>query len=179
MLLTNKNLMPTATHPELCATIEEYSAAMLRLGPAVVRMMSHAFGFEEEAGCPFQNVSRDSYWVMRLIHYPAPAPAPAPPASSTGSSGTGGSGGSGSVGQGSVADAVEGEDEDGIGCGAHTDYGLLTFLNQDPGIEALQVENRDGDWINAMPPPGALIVNIGDMTNNMTSGIYKSTRLHY
>ena len=56
-----------------------------------------------------------------------------------------------------------------------TDYGLLTFLNQDPDIQALQVQNKDGDWIDAAPPPGALIVNIGDMSHKMTSGIYKST----
>ncbi|KAH0922152.1 hypothetical protein HID58_022170 [Brassica napus] len=38
--------------------------------------------------------------------------------------------------------------ENVIGCGAHTDYGLLTLINQDDDKTALQVKNLAGDWTN-------------------------------
>ncbi|KAF4364647.1 hypothetical protein G4B88_028570 [Cannabis sativa] len=50
-----------------------------------------------------------------------------------------------------------------IGCGAHTDYGLLTLLNQEDGINALEVRNLSGKWISAPPIPGTFVCNIGDM----------------
>ncbi|XBI12401.1 hypothetical protein VPH35_139280 [Triticum aestivum] len=49
------------------------------------------------------------------------------------------------------------------GCGAHTDYGLLTLVNQDDGICALDVRNLSGEWIQAKPVPGTFVCNIGDM----------------
>lgn len=62
-----------------------------------------------------------------------------------------------------------------IGCGAHTDYGLLTLVNQDEDIHALQVRNRSGEWISAVPIPGTFVCNIGDMLKILTNGIYEST----
>ncbi|KAM7520440.1 hypothetical protein LguiB_019402 [Lonicera macranthoides] len=50
-----------------------------------------------------------------------------------------------------------------VGCGAHTDYGLLTLVNQDDDITALQVRNLSGEWISAVPIPGTFVCNIGDM----------------
>ncbi|KAJ9620681.1 hypothetical protein H2204_012236 [Knufia peltigerae] len=55
------------------------------------------------------------------------------------------------------------EQEKGISCGEHTDYGGLTFLLADDHIKsALEVEAKDGDWIKADPIPGAYVVNIGE-----------------
>ncbi|VVB04224.1 unnamed protein product [Arabis nemorensis] len=68
---------------------------------------------------------------------------------------------------------VKGENE--IGCGAHTDYGLLTLINQDDDKTALQVRNLAGDWISAIPIPGSFICNIGDMLKILSNGIYEST----
>ncbi|CAG8607151.1 1822_t:CDS:10 [Paraglomus occultum] len=70
---------------------------------------------------------------------------------------------------------VEGKDRVGVSCGEHTDYGCLTFLNQDNIKGALQVLTKSGEWINADPVPGAFVVNIGDMLNTWTNDIYKST----
>ncbi|KAJ0096910.1 hypothetical protein Patl1_28635 [Pistacia atlantica] len=71
--------------------------------------------------------------------------------------------------------------------GAHTDYGLLTLVNQDDNITALQfpqicnldillkVRNRSGEWISAPPLPGSFVCNIGDMLKIFSNGLYEST----
>ncbi|PIA56577.1 hypothetical protein AQUCO_00700727v1 [Aquilegia coerulea] len=88
----------------------------------------------------------DPFWVMRLIGYPG------------------------------VSDCSSLEmPENDIGCGAHTDYGLLTLVNQDDEISALQVRNCSGEWIWAVPIPGTFVCNIGDMLKIWSNGLYEST----
>ncbi|KAL2630720.1 hypothetical protein R1flu_015406 [Riccia fluitans] len=62
-----------------------------------------------------------------------------------------------------------------VGCGEHTDYGLLTLVNQEDDIRALQVKNQAGEWIWADPIPGTFVVNIGDMLKIWSNGIYMPT----
>ncbi|KAA3473779.1 putative 2-oxoglutarate-dependent dioxygenase [Gossypium australe] len=50
-----------------------------------------------------------------------------------------------------------------IGCGIHTDYGLLSLINQDDDITALEIKNSSGEWIPATPIPGTFVSNIGAM----------------
>lgn len=59
------------------------------------------------------------------------------------------------------------------GVGEHTDYGLLTLLWQDD-IGGLQVHTPQG-WVEARPVPGSFVINIGDMLDRMTGGLYRST----
>lgn len=88
----------------------------------------------------------DAFWVMRLIGYPG-------------------------------ASTANGKctSENDIGCGAHTDNGLLTLVNQDENITALQVRNQAGEWISAPPIPGMFVCNIGDMLKILSNGLYEST----
>jgi isopenicillin N synthase-like dioxygenase len=64
-------------------------------------------------------------------------------------------------------------DGDGIGAGAHTDYGALTLLMTD-GEGGLQVKPRGGDWVDVPHVPGAYVVNIGDCLMRWTNDIYVS-----
>jgi isopenicillin N synthase-like dioxygenase len=93
----------------------------------------------------FVRATRHSFWVMRLIGYP---PLPSDPAI---------------------------DNEAGISCGEHTDYGCVTLLLADSTKGALQVQHKSGQWIDADPMPGAFVVNIGDMIERWTNGLWKST----
>ncbi|KAJ8509240.1 hypothetical protein ONZ45_g8557 [Pleurotus djamor] len=88
-------------------------------------------------------------------------------------------------------------DHDGFSCGAHRDYGCLTFLYADPTPNALQVflpqsakatnassvtaglpseeGGVNGVWITADPLPGCVVCNIGEMWEIWTNGLYRST----
>ena len=62
-------------------------------------------------------------------------------------------------------------DESVMGIGAHTDYGNLTILAQDD-VGGLQVMNRDGFWVEAPPIPETFVINIGDLIQRLTNGVY-------
>lgn len=65
----------------------------------------------------------------------------------------------------------EARDQEGIG--AHTDYEFFTILQGTaPGLE---VRNGAGEWIDAPPIPGAFVVNIGDMLEVWTNGVFRAT----
>jgi isopenicillin N synthase-like dioxygenase len=61
---------------------------------------------------------------------------------------------------------------EGWGVGAHTDYGLLTLLQQD-AVGGLQVLNRDR-WLEVPPLADSLVCNVGDMLERLTNGRYLS-----
>jgi hypothetical protein len=49
-----------------------------------------------------------------------------------------------------------------MGCMEHTDPTIFTVLAQD-GVQGFQVRLDDGEWMDAPPVPGALLINIGDV----------------
>lgn len=71
--------------------------------------------------------------------------------------------------------AVKSDIQSGVfGAGAHTDYGLITLLSTDenPGLQIF----LQGEWIDVPPRADAFIVNIGDMGERWTNGVFQSTR---
>lgn len=67
---------------------------------------------------------------------------------------------------------LEGE---GQGVGPHKDSMLTSYLLQVSEHKGLQVQNRAGEWIDAPPIDGTLVVAIGQGLEAMTQGICKST----
>src|SRR5690606_22182919 len=65
-------------------------------------------------------------------------------------------------------------DDNTVSIGSHTDLQLFTLLWQD-NCGGLQVLNREGQWINAVPIPGTFVVNIGDYLMRMTNNRFVST----
>ncbi len=66
---------------------------------------------------------------------------------------------------------VEGE---AIRAGAHGDINLITLLlgAEEAGLELL---DRSGKWMNASPPDGAMVINVGDMLERLTNNYLPST----
>jgi isopenicillin N synthase-like dioxygenase len=70
---------------------------------------------------------------------------------------------------------VDGVPDGQYGASAHTDYGTLTILMADSTQRGLQVEGPDGTWLDAVPEPGALVVNLGDAMARWTNDRWRST----
>ncbi|WP_422026375.1 isopenicillin N synthase family dioxygenase [Roseovarius sp.] len=62
----------------------------------------------------------------------------------------------------------------GFGIHPHKDSSAFTILYPDP-VGGLLVQTRGGDWIEAEAPEGAFIVNIGDVLEHWSGGVFKST----
>ncbi|KAJ3575865.1 hypothetical protein NP233_g806 [Leucocoprinus birnbaumii] len=82
--------------------------------------------------------------IMRLLHYPPQSPT-----------------------------KLDTQDDRQIGIGSHTDYECFTILWQD-AAGGLQVQNPSGKWIDAVPIPGTVVVNLGDQLSRWTNDVFKS-----
>lgn len=65
-------------------------------------------------------------------------------------------------------------DPNSIRAGAHEDINLITLLI-DATTSGLELMDRKGNWIPVVTPRGCIIVDAGDMLQNLTNGFYKST----
>ncbi|OVA15883.1 Isopenicillin N synthase [Macleaya cordata] len=140
--------------PDLPSTfnsvMEEYISLLTDLARNILRGLALALG-----GLPDEfegDRAGDPFWVMRIIGYPG------------------------------ISDSKGLEmPENGIGCFYYPISnkmfvtGLLTLVNQDEEIPALQVRNQSGEWIWAVPIPGTFVCNIGDMLKIWSNGMYEST----
>jgi isopenicillin N synthase-like dioxygenase len=65
-------------------------------------------------------------------------------------------------------------DAPGVRAGAHEDINTITLLlgAEEAGLELL---DRDGRWLAVDPPPGAVVVNIGDMLQRLSNHVLPST----
>ena len=69
---------------------------------------------------------------------------------------------------------VDNPKEGQLGAGAHTDYGTLTVLFQDDS-GGLEVQNLEGEWVEAPPIPGTVLINNGDLVARWSNDRFKST----
>ncbi len=66
------------------------------------------------------------------------------------------------------------EPENAVRAAAHGDINLITLLMGAQG-RGLQVQNHNGDWIDAIAEPDELMINVGDMLSRHTNNRLKST----
>ena len=66
------------------------------------------------------------------------------------------------------------EPKDAVRAAAHGDINLITLLMGAQG-KGLQVQNHDGEWIDAMAETDELMINVGDMLSRHTNNKLKST----
>ena len=66
------------------------------------------------------------------------------------------------------------EPDTAIRAAAHADINLITLLMGAQG-KGLQVQNHQGDWIDAIAQPDELVINVGDMLSRLTNNKLKST----
>jgi isopenicillin N synthase-like dioxygenase len=58
----------------------------------------------------------------------------------------------------------------------HTDWGILTVLDRQPGYGGLQIQMTDGTWADAPYAPGAFTVNVADLLARWSGDQWRSTR---
>ncbi|PIB31873.1 flavonol synthase [Gaetbulibacter sp. 5U11] len=66
------------------------------------------------------------------------------------------------------------EPDNAVRAAAHGDINLITLLMGAQG-RGLQVQNHNGDWIDAIAEPDELMINVGDMLSRHTNNKLKST----
>lgn len=66
------------------------------------------------------------------------------------------------------------EPKDAVRAAAHGDINLITLLMGAQG-KGLQVQNHNGEWIDAIAEDDELIINVGDMLSRHTNNKLKST----
>ena len=66
------------------------------------------------------------------------------------------------------------EPKDAVRAAAHGDINLITLLMGAHG-KGLQVQNHEGEWIDAIAKPDELMINVGDMLSRLTNNKLKST----
>ena len=57
---------------------------------------------------------------------------------------------------------------------AHGDINLITLL-MGASAEGLQAQTLDGDWLDVMPAPDEIVINVGDMLARLTNDKLRST----
>jgi isopenicillin N synthase-like dioxygenase len=133
-------------------TLVEYQKALLKLSDKLMISLAISLSSNNGVALPmdyFIARSRSPMCTLRLLHYP-----PTPKLDSNNP----------------TKDLLQSPN----GCGAHTDYGLFTILQQDD-IGGLQIRNKFNTWIDARPLPGSFVINVGDMLSWWTNGEYAST----
>ncbi|MDP3897547.1 MAG: 2OG-Fe(II) oxygenase family protein [Mesorhizobium sp.] len=140
---------PESLLPGWRGAAADYYVAMEETGAALMRAVARGLGLPETV---FDDAFVDGISTLRLTRYPLRAAA-----------------------HGDADFSVEhkGERRQLIG-GAHVDSGFVTLLAQD-GVEGLQAQNHDGEWIDVPPADGTLAVNFGKLLDRWTGGRVRAT----
>ena len=69
---------------------------------------------------------------------------------------------------------IRSEPDNAVRAAAHGDINLITLLMGAQG-RGLQVQNHNGEWIDAIAEPDELVINVGDMLSRHTNNRLKST----
>jgi len=69
---------------------------------------------------------------------------------------------------------IKSEPNNAVRAAAHGDINLITLLMGAQG-RGLQVQNHDGEWIDAIAEPDELMINVGDMLSRHSNNKLKST----
>lgn len=69
---------------------------------------------------------------------------------------------------------ITNEPKNAVRAAAHGDINLITLLMGAQG-RGLQVQNHEGEWIDAIAEPDELMINVGDMLSRHTNNRLKST----
>ena len=69
---------------------------------------------------------------------------------------------------------IQSEPKNAVRAAAHGDINLITLLMGAQG-KGLQVQNHEGEWIDAVAEPDELMINVGDMLSRHSNNKLKST----
>ena len=69
---------------------------------------------------------------------------------------------------------IKEEPKGAVRAGAHGDINLITLL-MGASTGGLQVQRKDGEWIDAIPNEDELVINVGDMLERLTNNKLRST----
>lgn len=69
---------------------------------------------------------------------------------------------------------IEKEPKGAVRAGAHGDINLITLL-MGASTGGLQIQHKDGEWIDAIPLEDELVINVGDMLERHTNNKLRST----
>jgi isopenicillin N synthase-like dioxygenase len=147
---TGRTLVGTNVFPPLNSVTKEFWDDYLKNGVQVSKKLIHAIALG--LGLPptsFDDVFENPLAIQRFLRYPAQRNFYHP------------------GGPGNPSDSA-------IGAGSHIDYGGLTLLCQNS--EGLQIQKRDGSWLEISTKPGEIIVNVGFMLEKLTNGALVATQ---
>ncbi len=69
---------------------------------------------------------------------------------------------------------ITSEPQNAVRAAAHGDINLITLLMGAHG-KGLQVQNHEGEWVDAIAKPEELMINVGDMLSRLSNNKLKST----
>lgn len=137
--------------PEFKTIMSQYHSNIQSLAQRITPLIFKSLGINDNDNPAYTTGNFDQQFnALRLIHYPSVS------------------------GKQPTITLQDGTLDTIYGNGGHTDSGLLTILSTDKN-NGLQILNKNNVWIDIPHRDNAFIVNLGDMLNVWTNGVYQST----